>query len=228
MKKYVIGLDYGSDSVRAVLIDTQNGAELASKVFWYPRWKAQKYCNPGINQFRQHPLDHIEGLETTITSVIAQSAVNPESIVSICIDTTGSSPLPLAQDGTPLALLEEFKEKKQQNVLSSMIDYMSPDKEDIEDYEEFEVEYTQADIDKCGEILDEYIDALIKSNKDETLIVESVKKVILELNSLNKKCEHELIETNQREDLCQFIEDASIIAGLTKSENDITEEWREW
>jgi len=110
MKKYVIGLDYGSDSVRAVLIDTQNGAELASKVFWYPRWKAQKYCNPGINQFRQHPLDHIEGLETTITSVIAQSAVNPESIVSICIDTTGSSPLPLAQDGTPLALLEEFKD----------------------------------------------------------------------------------------------------------------------
>lgn len=110
MKKYVIGLDYGSDSVRAVLIDTQNGAELASEVFWYPRWKEQKYCNPGINQFRQHPLDHIEGLEKTITSVIAQSAVMPESIVSICIDTTGSSPLPLAQDGTPLALLDEFKD----------------------------------------------------------------------------------------------------------------------
>ena len=110
MKKYVIGLDYGSDSVRAVLIDTQNGAELASEVFWYPRWKEQKYCNPGINQFRQHPLDHIEGLEKTITSVISQSGVNPESIISICIDTTGSSPLPLNQDGTPLALLDEFKD----------------------------------------------------------------------------------------------------------------------
>jgi L-ribulokinase len=110
MKKYVIGLDYGSDSVRAVLIDTQNGAELASEVFWYPRWKKQLYCNPGINQFRQHPLDHIEGLEFTITSVISQSGVNPESIVSICIDTTGSSPLPLNAEGRPLALTPEFAE----------------------------------------------------------------------------------------------------------------------
>lgn len=110
MKTYVIGLDYGSDSVRAVLIDTQNGAELASEVFWYPRWKEQQYCNPGINQFRQHPLDHIEGLEYTITSVISQSGVAPESIASICIDTTGSSPLPLNNEGKPLALVDGFKE----------------------------------------------------------------------------------------------------------------------
>lgn len=109
MKTFVIGLDYGSDSVRAILIDTQNGAELASEVFWYPRWKKQDYCNAGINQFRQHPLDHIEGLEYTIKSVVDQSAVNPESIVSICIDTTGSSPLPLNEEGTPLALTDKFK-----------------------------------------------------------------------------------------------------------------------
>lgn len=110
MKSYVIGLDYGSDSVRAVLIDTQNGAELASEVFWYPRWKQQNYCNAGINQFRQHPLDHIEGLEHTTKSVILQSGVTPESIVGICVDTTGSSPLPLTKDGTPLALVDGFKE----------------------------------------------------------------------------------------------------------------------
>lgn len=110
MSKYVIGLDYGSDSVRAVLINTQNGAELASDVFWYPRWKKQQFCNAGINQFRQHPLDHIEGLEQTIKSVISQSEVRPEAIVSICIDTTGSSPMPLTKDGTPLALIEGFKE----------------------------------------------------------------------------------------------------------------------
>lgn len=110
MEMYVIGLDYGSDSVRAVLIDTKNGAELASEIFWYPRWKKQLYCEPEINQFRQHPLDHIEGLEYTITSIIAKSAVAPESILGICIDTTGSSPLPMDQNGTPLALLEEFKE----------------------------------------------------------------------------------------------------------------------
>ena len=110
MKNYVIGLDYGSDSVRAVLIDTQNGEELASEVFWYPRWKAQKYCEPAKNQFRQHPLDHIEGLEHTITSVMKQSDVNPETVVGICIDTTGSSPMPLTNDGTPLALVDGFKE----------------------------------------------------------------------------------------------------------------------
>jgi L-ribulokinase len=63
MKKYVIGLDYGTDSVRAVLIDTENGAELATSVSYYQRWKEGKFCKPEENQFRQHPLDHIEGLE---------------------------------------------------------------------------------------------------------------------------------------------------------------------
>ena len=110
MKNYVIGLDYGSDSVRAVMIDAQNGAELASEVFWYPRWKAQKYCRPEINQFRQHPLDHIEGLEHTITSVMKQSEVSPKTVKGICIDTTGSSPMPVTQDGTALACVEGFEE----------------------------------------------------------------------------------------------------------------------
>lgn len=108
MGKYVIGLDYGSDSVRAVLINTDNGAEVATDVYWYPRWKEQKYCEPGTNRFRQHPLDHIEGLEKTVTSVIAQSGVAPGSVLGICIDTTGSSPLPLNQEGIPLALTQEF------------------------------------------------------------------------------------------------------------------------
>lgn len=110
MKTYVIGLDYGSDSVRAVLIDTQNGTELASEVFWYPRWKAQKYCRPEINQFRQHPLDHIEGLEQTIRAVMKQSGVSPETVKGICIDTTGSSPMPITEDGTALAMVPGFEE----------------------------------------------------------------------------------------------------------------------
>jgi L-ribulokinase len=46
MKKYVIGLDYGTDSVRAVLIDTENGTELASNVHYYQRWKEGKFCSP--------------------------------------------------------------------------------------------------------------------------------------------------------------------------------------
>ena len=110
MKNYVIGLDYGSDSVRAVLIDTDNGQELASDVCHYKRWKNKQYCNPSINQFRQHPLDHIEGLESTIKNIVTTSKVDPSLIKSICIDTTGSSPVPVTEDGTPLALTAEFAE----------------------------------------------------------------------------------------------------------------------
>ncbi|NML56959.1 ribulokinase [Chryseobacterium cheonjiense] len=110
MKKYVIGLDYGTDSVRAVLIDTENGAELAASVSYYQRWKEGKYCSPQENQFRQHPLDHIEGLQKTISAVVKESGAAPEQIVGICIDTTGSSPLPVNKEGTALALLPEFAE----------------------------------------------------------------------------------------------------------------------
>ena len=110
MKNYVIGLDYGSDSVRAVLIDTENGQELASDVCHYKRWKNKQYCNPSINQFRQHPLDHIEGLESTIKNIVTSSKVDPSLIKSICIDTTGSSPVPVTEDGIPLALTVESAE----------------------------------------------------------------------------------------------------------------------
>jgi L-ribulokinase len=61
--QYVIGVDYGTDSVRAILVNAANGKEIASSIFVYPRWKQGLYCDPGKNQFRQHPLDFIEGLE---------------------------------------------------------------------------------------------------------------------------------------------------------------------
>ncbi|ALR29601.1 ribulokinase [Chryseobacterium sp. IHB B 17019] len=110
MKKYVIGLDYGTDSVRAVLIDSENGAELATSVSYYQRWRQGKFCQPEENQFRQHPLDHIEGLQQTISDVVRESGVVPETIVSICIDTTGSSPIPVDREGIALALTPGFEE----------------------------------------------------------------------------------------------------------------------
>lgn len=110
MKKYVIGLDYGTDSVRAVLIDTENGAELASAVSFYQRWKEGRFCDPGKNRFRQHPADHIEGLEKTITEIVQQSGVAPEEIAGICIDTTGSSPIPVNKEGMALSLTPGFEE----------------------------------------------------------------------------------------------------------------------
>ena len=69
-KKYVIGVDFGTDSVRSVIIDTSNGSEISGSVFDYPRWKEGKYCDPTKNQFRQHPLDYIEGLEQTVKEAL--------------------------------------------------------------------------------------------------------------------------------------------------------------
>src|SRR5687767_1925941 len=108
---YVIGVDYGSDSVRTIVVDAANGNEVASSVFYYPRWKQQLYCDPSSNQFRQHPLDYIEGLEETIKHCLAQAG--PEvaaKVKAISVDTTGSTPVAVDKSGTPLALLPEFKE----------------------------------------------------------------------------------------------------------------------
>ncbi len=110
MKSYVIGLDYGTDSVRAVLLDARSGEEVAAEVYWYPRWKEQKYCDASKNQFRQHPLDHIEGLENTIKGVVSKSGIDSAAVKGICIDTTGSSPIAVTKDGTPLAVVKGFEE----------------------------------------------------------------------------------------------------------------------
>ncbi|WP_297335058.1 ribulokinase [Algoriphagus sp.] len=109
-ESFVIGLDFGSDSVRAVLVDSKNGQILASEVYWYPRWKKGAYCDPKINQFRQHPSDHLEGLEYTIKAILTQSGVNPTTVKAICVDTTGSSPMAVDQQGESLAFHPEFAE----------------------------------------------------------------------------------------------------------------------
>lgn len=108
--KYVIGLDFGTDSVRSVLVNAANGQTLGSKVHWYPRWKAGKYCDPKNNMFRQHPLDHIEGMEITIRDVVKASGIASKDVKGICIDTTGSSPIAVNSKGTALSLLPGFEE----------------------------------------------------------------------------------------------------------------------
>src|SRR5215471_12613363 len=109
---YVIGVDYGTDSVRSVLVDASNGAEVSSSVFAYPRWKAGCYCNASINQFRQHPLDYMEGLEVTIKDCLAKAGdkIVARHIRAISVDTTGSTPVAVDKTGTPLALLPGFEE----------------------------------------------------------------------------------------------------------------------
>ncbi len=108
-KKFVIGLDYGTDSVRAVIVDPTNGAELAADVFLYPRWAKGLYCEPSKNQFRQHPSDYIEGLQRTIENVLEMvGAEVSDNIQGLSIDTTGSTPIAIDQHGEALALKEEY------------------------------------------------------------------------------------------------------------------------
>jgi L-ribulokinase len=107
---YVIGVDYGTDSVRSVIVNTADGSEIASSVFYYPRWRDGLFCNASLNQFRQHPLDYVEGLEFTIKeSLKAAGASVAANIKGISVDTTGSTPVAVDQSGTPLGLLPGFE-----------------------------------------------------------------------------------------------------------------------
>lgn len=109
--QYVIGVDFGTDSVRSVIVDASNGSEIASTVFFYPRWKEGKYCDASVNQFRQHPLDYVEGLEKTITECLQRAGADVRrNVKAISIDTTGSTPVAVDASGTPLAMKKEFAE----------------------------------------------------------------------------------------------------------------------
>lgn len=102
---FVIGIDFGTDSVRAVLVNAGDGQELASAVCRYSRWQDGLYCDPSVNQFRQHPLDYVESLEQVMKSCL--SAAGPaavQAVKGISVDTTGSTPVAVDRTGTPLAL----------------------------------------------------------------------------------------------------------------------------
>jgi len=110
--QFVIGVDYGTDSVRSVIVDTANGREIASSVFNYLRWQQGQYCNAAHNQFRQHPLDYVEGLEHTIKDCIKKAGGTSvaSAIKAIAVDTTGSTPVAVNAAGVPLALIRGFED----------------------------------------------------------------------------------------------------------------------
>jgi L-ribulokinase len=108
---FVLGLDYGTDSCRAVLIDAADGSEAGVSVMYYPRWSKGLYCDSTANQFRQHPLDYIDVLEGTVREAVSKAGKNIAlKVKGIAIDTTGSTPCATDSKGTPLAMLPEFAE----------------------------------------------------------------------------------------------------------------------
>lgn len=109
--KYTIGVDFGTDSVRSLIVNTSTGEEMGNAVFYYPRWKKALYCNPAKNSFRQHPKDYLEGLEYTIKTALSQAPAHVASkIAGISVDTTGSTPVAVDEKGVPLALTGGFEE----------------------------------------------------------------------------------------------------------------------
>lgn len=108
MQQTVIGLDFGSDSVRAVLVEATNGHVIASSVSNYPRWSEGRWSNAAKSQFRQHPLDYLECMEQVIRDVVKQD--DPKRVAGIAVDTTSSTPCAVDSLGTPLALTPGFED----------------------------------------------------------------------------------------------------------------------
>ena len=110
-QKLVAGVDFGTDSVRAIIVNVDKDETIASETCYYARWQEKKYCNSAQSQFRQHPNDYLDGLETCMRSVMKQiGQENQSHLLAIAIDTTGSTPCPVDQYGVPLAMKPEFAE----------------------------------------------------------------------------------------------------------------------
>lgn len=113
-KRFAIGVDYGTNSVRALIADVDNGAEVASHVFSYPSGEAGILLDPkDPNLARQNPADYIEGFFESVGGALQKAkgkrGFKPENVVGIGVDTTGSTPLPVDAEGTPLAMKKEFR-----------------------------------------------------------------------------------------------------------------------
>jgi L-ribulokinase len=116
VSRYAIGLDFGTNSCRSLLVDVSNGRELADHVFQYPSGKDGVILDSGEPHLaRQNPADYIEGILETIRGVIqkgkaSDSDFDPMFIIGIGVDTTGSSPMPVDEHGQALCFQDRFRQ----------------------------------------------------------------------------------------------------------------------
>jgi L-ribulokinase len=112
---YTIGVDFGTLSCRALLVDIRDGSEIATAVFEYPHGVMDERLPSGRRLSPewalQHPQDYLDGFAVTIPAVLKASGADPQQVVGLGIDFTASSPLPVKADGTPLCFLEAYRDE---------------------------------------------------------------------------------------------------------------------
>ena len=111
--KYTIGLDYGTNSVRALIVNVTNGAEVAAAVWTYAHGTQGVVLARDPNLARQHPADYLQGAEITIKAALATAkksvkGFSDSQVIGIGVDTTGSTPLPVDANGQPLVFQKKF------------------------------------------------------------------------------------------------------------------------
>lgn len=113
MEKYTIGIDFGTLSGRCLLVDVESGKEVAASVYEYPHAVIEGSLPDGkklpIDWYLQHPKDYLEVLENTVRKTLNKAGVTPEQVIGIGVDFTACTMLPIAEDGTPLCMLEEYR-----------------------------------------------------------------------------------------------------------------------
>ena len=113
---YTIGLDFGTNSVRCLIVDVANGSEPGTAVHDYETGQAGIILDAADhNLARQNPADYLKGIEVTVRQAIAQAKKTDKDfdaggIIGIGVDTTGSTPIPVDKNGTPLSMIEQFKD----------------------------------------------------------------------------------------------------------------------
>lgn len=114
MSKYAIGIDYGTQSGRALLVETATGKEVATAVMEYPHGVMDEYLPDGKTRLEpdwalQHPQDYLDVLQEIIPSVLKQASVDPQDVIGIGIDFTACTMMPIDKQGTPLCFFEEYR-----------------------------------------------------------------------------------------------------------------------
>ncbi|NGM90096.1 ribulokinase, partial [Parapusillimonas sp. SGNA-6] len=109
--KLVIGMDFGTDSARGILVNPYTGEILSKSISYFKRWAQGLYCDPSKDQYRQHPLDYMEAIDEVFAGLF--QSIDPDlikDVVAIGTNTTGSTPVAIDEHCQPLALLDGFKD----------------------------------------------------------------------------------------------------------------------